>query len=274
MEKILFQDRSFLHGQDFLLQRKFGDTSYQIHGHEYYEMIYYRDCGGQCILNGQEYPITASCLFLLTPKDFHKINAVNTEKSGSVILSFTENYIDEKWLSRLGFTARVLYDPPESTVQLIDAMTDLYESEGAKSQRLYHRFNAVIADVVSLGKAAALAPSISPLIRKAMTIALAQLSEPVSVEMLASRCGMTASYFSALFHKQTGQTFLEWLTDTRIQRACHLLEETTLSVLEIGYECGYTSQSQFLRMFRRCQNCTPTEYRKKLSAASACFPQR
>jgi len=153
-------------------------------------------------------------------------------------------------------------------------MTDVYESEGIKSPRLYHRFNAVIADVVSLGNAAALTPSISPLIRKAMTIALSQLAEPISVETLASRCCMTATYFSSLFHKQTGQTFLEWLTAARIQRACHLLEETNLSVLEIGYECGYASQSQFLRMFRRCQNCTPTEYRKKQTTGSVCFPQR
>jgi AraC-like DNA-binding protein len=65
-----------------------------------------------------------------------------------------------------------------------------------------------------------------------------------------------------------GRGFKEWLNDTRIEHAKRLLLESDLPILEICYECGYNTPSQFIRMFKRSTEVSPSEYRKRGGASS------
>lgn len=55
---------------------------------------------------------------------------------------------------------------------------------------------------------------------------------------------------------------LQDITSGRIQRACTLLANTTLSVGEIAKQCGYASTSHFIKLFRKLMGCAPMGYRK------------
>lgn len=76
-------------------------------------------------------------------------------------------------------------------------------------------------------------------------------------------CHISPAYFSHIFHAQTGKTFKNWLNSVRIERACRLLEDTKLSVLEISLECGFHNLSHFGKIFKDATNMTPTQYRSK-----------
>lgn len=250
-----------LHGNPIHIRKKDRSTSYDTHAHEYYEMIYYNGCKGNCILNGTMHPITDSCLFLLTPKDYHRIKTEDCPDSYSINISFAESYLDSALIKQLGYRAHILYDVPEETAQLISAMHAIFE-KGKQSQQLHYRLYALVQDILLQGKTAAPLEKICPSIRKAMTIATAELSTGIHSKDIAQRCGMAASYFSTLFRIQTGQNFSHWLTQLRIERACHLLEHTNKPILDICYECGYRTPSQFARMFQRFQHCSPSHYRQ------------
>jgi two-component system response regulator YesN len=108
---------------------------------------------------------------------------------------------------------------------------------------------------------------ISPAIAEAITIMLSDISQNYTLEQLSHDCGFSASYFSNLFHKEMGKPFKAWLNDTRVEHAKGLLAESDLPILEIGYECGYNTPSQFIKIFKRATGIPPSVYRKECSLA-------
>ncbi len=86
--------------------------------------------------------------------------------------------------------------------------------------------------------------------------------EDITVEHAASLTHFSRPAFCRYFKARTQKTFVEYLTDVRINHACKLLRETNLSVLEICYESGFNNLSNFNRQFRRKVNCPPQQFRK------------
>ncbi|TVY08658.1 response regulator [Paenibacillus cremeus] len=88
--------------------------------------------------------------------------------------------------------------------------------------------------------------------------------ENFTLARLADMSHMSVSYFSLLFKKTTGQTFLNYLNLVRLQRAKELLKEPDLKIYEIADMVGYTSLPYFNRIFKQVVTITPVEYRKRL----------
>lgn len=257
-------EKTFLLDGHIRVNRKSGDTSYFTHRHDYYEILLYRNCGGKCILNGEEYEISDNCLFLLTPNDFHKIEAKNTDISESIVVSFSESIADKELISMLAFSPRVWYAPTKLCTELMANLHDCYmRKEEQRDLKMYHILNAVLCEILEKSqKAKSEDRYISPAIGRAMSMVLTDISEDITLTKTAAACGMTPAYFSALFHKQTGKSFKQWLNSVRIEHAKRLLEENDMPILEVCYECGYNTPSQFIKMFKRETGTTPTEYRK------------
>ncbi|PLS04273.1 response regulator transcription factor [Neobacillus cucumis] len=86
--------------------------------------------------------------------------------------------------------------------------------------------------------------------------------QDLGIEQVAERVGLSVSYFSNLFKQRTGVTFLEYLTNVRVDYACLLLENLELKTYEIAEKVGYTDQRYFSQVFKKKMNQTPSEYRK------------
>ena len=87
--------------------------------------------------------------------------------------------------------------------------------------------------------------------------------EPLRVEDMARRVSLTAAYFSRLFHRVTGMTFVDYLTQRRIAEAKELLKSTAMRVIDIAFAVGYGDQSYFGRKFRQVTGQTPTAFRRE-----------
>jgi AraC-like DNA-binding protein len=85
-------------------------------------------------------------------------------------------------------------------------------------------------------------------------------AEGLSLEAVAAELRITASHLSRVFSRETGTTFVDYLSEVRITRACHLLDSAELSVKEVARECGYADANYFSRAFKRLRGCTPSEY--------------
>jgi two-component system response regulator YesN len=88
--------------------------------------------------------------------------------------------------------------------------------------------------------------------------------ENFTLARLAYMSHMSVSYFSMLFKKTTGHTFLNYLNLVRLQKAKELLKEPDLKIYEIADMVGYTSLPYFNRIFKQIVTITPVEYRKRL----------
>ena len=88
---------------------------------------------------------------------------------------------------------------------------------------------------------------------------------PIGLEEISAMLGFNLSYFSVLFKKETGQNFLEYLTEVRIANAKELLRETNLSIAEICNRVGYLDQKHFIATFKKYAGIKPGEFRKLYS---------
>ena len=75
--------------------------------------------------------------------------------------------------------------------------------------------------------------------------------------------GLSEVYFSSLFKKETGHTFLEYLTEHRMNIAKYLIGENKYKIYEIAEMTGYTSPQYFSQIFQKHLGCTPYEYSRK-----------
>lgn len=91
------------------------------------------------------------------------------------------------------------------------------------------------------------------------------LCQNIKLGDVAELVNMSESAFSHFFKKRTNISYITYVNNLRIARACHLLASTTLSASEICYGCGFNNKSNFIRIFSKKKNMTPIEYREYIS---------
>lgn len=91
------------------------------------------------------------------------------------------------------------------------------------------------------------------------------LCQNIRLADVAKLVNMSESAFSHFFKKRTNISYISYLNNLRIARACHLLASTTLSASEICYACGFNNKSNFIRIFAKKKNMTPIEYREYIT---------
>ena len=91
----------------------------------------------------------------------------------------------------------------------------------------------------------------------------AHVQEPLTVEQVANALSVNASYLSKLFKKEMGKSISEYIRDSKIAVAEHMLRHLDDSSLQIANYLGFSSQSHFIQVFKKQTGMTPEEYRKK-----------
>ena len=89
------------------------------------------------------------------------------------------------------------------------------------------------------------------------------MDEELSLNKAAHVANVSANHFSAMFSQKMGQTFIEYLTSLRMNRAKELLRCTDKRSGEIALEVGYKDSHYFSFLFKKTQGCTPSEYRNQ-----------
>lgn len=85
----------------------------------------------------------------------------------------------------------------------------------------------------------------------------------MSVNSVSRHLSISPSYFSSIFKAATNETFIGFLTKTRLQKAKELLKTTNLKAYEISDKVGYTDSHYFSILFKKHTGKTPTEYREQ-----------
>ncbi|TFE26653.1 response regulator transcription factor [Cohnella luojiensis] len=107
----------------------------------------------------------------------------------------------------------------------------------------------------------ALSVSKRPEIKEACKYVSLHLNRRISLDEVAEILHLNASYFSRMFKKETGETFIEYVTRMKMERAREMLDRTSNTVGEICEQLGYDNQSYFIKTFKAHSGVTPMEYR-------------
>ena len=100
-------------------------------------------------------------------------------------------------------------------------------------------------------------------IQYAMNYIRTHYADHISRETVANAVYLDGAYFSRLFKQKTGQSYIDFLTEVRMQKAIELLS-TQMSVTEISSAVGYSHRNQFNSNFRKYTGYTPNDYRSQV----------
>lgn len=107
-------------------------------------------------------------------------------------------------------------------------------------------------------------PDVHPAVERAARL-LRDEPEPLTVEQIAARVGLSASRLSRLFHQQTGIALVDFRNRQRLQRFLHLYGRGRIvSVSDAALDAGFGSYPQFHRIFKQEMGCSPAEYRRRM----------
>lgn len=87
-------------------------------------------------------------------------------------------------------------------------------------------------------------------------------SKNITLEKTASICNLSPCYFSKMFKKQVGVTFISYVNDIKINKAKEILENQDIPVLNVALDLGFEDCGYFIRVFKKSQGVTPKKYRE------------
>jgi two-component system, response regulator YesN len=101
-------------------------------------------------------------------------------------------------------------------------------------------------------------------VEEAMKFMEENLAEEISLEETAQHIGLSPTYFSVLFKRVTGETFIQYRIRLRVEKAKRLLEIPHYRITDISTEVGYVDHPHFTRTFKKHTGILPSEYRRQL----------
>lgn len=104
-------------------------------------------------------------------------------------------------------------------------------------------------------------PDISNPIRTAIEYINVNYFKDISLKIVSEKVYLSPSHFSRLFKEVTETSFIEFLTETRIEKSKYLLKSTSLPIEVIAHQIGFSSATYFSTTFKKSQGKTPRDYR-------------
>lgn len=102
----------------------------------------------------------------------------------------------------------------------------------------------------------------SGLIGKAKSYIEENYHKDISLDDISRKVDISPYYFSKLFKEETGENFIEYLTNIRIEKAKNLLVHSDMNIKNICVDTGYSDPNYFSRIFKKQVGVTPSEYRE------------
>lgn len=102
------------------------------------------------------------------------------------------------------------------------------------------------------------------LVYKIGKYAVVHVDEKLSLEDVSKGVFLNPTYISHIFKKVTGMSFVNFMTEVKIDRAKVLLRDSDARINEVAYTLGYSNQEYFSRTFKKRIGVTPNEYQKML----------
>jgi len=100
-------------------------------------------------------------------------------------------------------------------------------------------------------------------VQKALRYIQENYRHEITLDEVATQVGISRTYFSSIFKKETEEQFSSYLTDFRLERACEMLRKSESKIYNIAYEVGFHSHNYFNNIFKKKYGMTPKEYREK-----------
>ncbi len=254
------------------------------HSHQFLQLIYFEQGGGQYQLSNRTWDVVPGDLFLTALNETHDASRLTTAK-GWVVL-FTAAAINLKGLdssSYLRWICNPLFLP---FVRISDTASSYFNISEESRPHWSERFQALDTELstkpfgygemarslliqmlidiarLTINKLDSFPINAPPLLVKVFDFIESNYGQPISLVDLAIAMNLSTSYLSASIREMTGRTVLEWIKERRMAEARRLLLETDDDIAQIAETVGYQDVTYFIRQFRQSHLKSPQAWRQ------------
>ena len=276
----------------FYINRSEESFRLEFHAHDFMEIAYIDEGAGFHYVNDERLPVSKGDLFLLPigvshvfrPKSARPeqplvvYNCIYKQEEVAAALASMPGFGELARASRLlqltpssddsEHAPRFLRDRTGVFGELLRAMhLELAQRRVGYVARLYALFAELAVALERHSEPDAATPSLlregdADPIQEAIRVADASFAEPPTAAALAERLNVSARHFHRLFRAATGRTFIDYVQQRRIERACEWLAGTRWTVQDIAGRVGYQDTKFFQRLFKKKTGHSPREYRR------------
>ncbi|MEM9329515.1 MAG: AraC family transcriptional regulator [Bacteroidota bacterium] len=250
------------------------------HYHPEYELNFVVESHGMRYVGDSIKPFSAGDFVLLGPSLPHcwKNTEDHKGKSRSVVIQWKEDFVGEGWLSRPEFgdvrhlllqSQRGLHFPAAQAAPLGEMMAALVDADPFDKLvgllTLLKRLSGLSGaeSLSSPGFVADLRHETNDRIDKIYAYVSANFHRKIALTEIAELVAMNPESFCRFFKKRFNRSFITFLNEYKISRACKMLIETDWQVKQIGYQCGYESLPFFHRQFEKFTGKSPLVYKRE-----------
>ena len=273
-----------LMGRDtlYIADRKKKEFTYPIHNHEVFELNFVEHAAGvRRIVGDSSEVIDDYDLVLITSPDLEHVweqNGCQSDDIREVTVQFYVDLSDDGFLTRNPFRSihkmmiearKGLVFPLEDIMRVypkIDTLSSVKDGFYAVMQFMTILYELSkcegIRTLASTSYAKVAVQDDSRRILKVKNFIAQNYMDELRLNQLADIAGMSPSAFSRFFKLHTGRNLSDYIIDIRLGYAARLLVDTSRSVSEISFDCGFNNLSNFNRIFKRKKSCSPTEFRE------------
>ena len=240
-----------------------------LHWHDCWELEVVTGGSGKQILNGVEYKILPGSVYILSPTDYHEVTC---DKLTVFNISFSDELLSDEFLTAFSGSGGgkfknfegedFLYLKNICTMLLYEYDNDLkYGNISTKSLldllfvQLLRTFGTIESKKYDTRK---------KFVLKAVSYINIHFRDAPTLSDTAKYLGITPNYLSEEFHRVPGKKYKEYLNDVRLMYAKKLLASSSLSITEICFASGFSSLSNFLRVFKARFGMPPHAMQKQL----------
>lgn len=273
-----------LMGKDslYIADRRKKEFTYPIHNHEVFELNFVEHAPGVRRIVGDSNEVIGDYdLVLITSPDLEHVWEQNTCTSTDireVTVQFSCDLSDDGFLSRTPFQSmrRMMKEARKGICFSLEDIMRVYHMIDSLSS-IKEGFYAVVhfytilyelsksdtyRTLASSSYAKVEVESDSRRVLKVKDYIAKNYMNEIRLTTLADIAGMSTSAFSRFFKLRTGRNLSEYIIDMRLGYASRKLVDTSDSVQEICYACGFNNLSNFNRIFKKRKNCSPSEFRE------------
>ncbi|MGF7142755.1 AraC-like DNA-binding protein [Anaerotaenia torta] len=151
---------------------------------------------------------------------------------------------------------------PYPAVTMLTAIYNIFQSGDAIKEPLISKYLTDIMTSFLLYTPYKInSPDYTGMAERTISYINEHFAEKLSIEQLAGQAGLSPYHFIRTFKRETGLTPYEYLVNTRMNTAKYLLKNSRLSIKDICFNTGFSSESVFCNAFKKHQGATPAEYR-------------
>ena len=266
----------------YVVDRYKKEFDYPMHCHSEYELNFVEHASGVRRVVGDNAEIIGEYdLVLITGRELEHVweqADCHSENIHEITIQFAEDTLGQDLLNKTQFAPikrmierakRGLAFPMDSILKIYNALVELPHAKPSFQSfisflQILHQL-ALCDDSYELSSSAFARMELeseSRRVSKVQKYLSEHYRDNVRLNDVAELVGMTPVAFSRFFHLRTGKTLSDYIIEHRLGRAARLLVDSTMSVAEISYDCGFNTLSNFNRLFKRSKGCTPKEFRE------------